>query len=295
MLVADIDFKIGWADTDISIHRSKRRDSIYMKPDDDPWLKNAHKNAELLDCENKKLLLLINPIRENLPLISKYQDFWNQAKLISALFKQLQPLARSDRDLIWKQFNDLCREVKEIQKTGYGTLKSQSQGHFDEIMKLVEQAQLPIDVPAVEIHELVECGESLKNAGDLLGKFKHEMVAQHKKSCFNHIQKIRKTHDDAWESVKPAKPRQQSKTESRVMKNLEVNYERYRKAADALENFQIGRGHIRTFLASCENPEKVARANSQLAETEARIKDIEEGIRKLEKWIVEDERMLKGE
>ena len=266
-----------------------------MKPEDDPWLKNAHKNAELLDRENKKLSLLTNPIRENLPIITKYQDFWNQAKLITALFKELKPLAQSDRDLLWKQFNDLCREVKEKQKTGYGTLESQSQGHFDEIMKLLEQAQLPIDAPALDIHGLVERGQALKNAGDMLGKFKHEMMAKHKKSCFDHIQKIRKTHDASWESVKAGKPRQQSETESRVRKNLEANYERYRKAAGALENFQIGRGHIRTFLSTYENPEKAAQATAQLAETEARIKDIEEGIRKLEKWIAEDERTLKGE
>jgi hypothetical protein len=266
-----------------------------MKPEDDPWLKNAHKNAELLDRENKKLSLLTNSIREDLPIITKYQDFWNQVKLITVLFKELKPLVQSDRDLLWKQFNALCREVKEKQKTGYGTLESLSQGHFDEIMKLVEQAQLPIDAPAPEIHELVERGQALKNAGDLLGKFKLEMIAKHKKSCFDHIQKIRKTHDAAWESVKSGKPRQQSETESRVRKNLEVNYERYRKAAGALENFQIGSGHIRTFLASCENPEKTAQATAQLAETEGRIKDIEEGIRKLEKWIAEDERTLKGE
>jgi hypothetical protein len=265
-----------------------------MKPEDDPWLKNAHKNAELLDRENKKLLLLTNPIRENLPIITKYQDFWNQAKVITSLFKELKPLAQSDRDLLWKQFNALCREVKEKQKTSYGTLESLSQGHFDEIMKLLEQAQLPTDAPAPEIHELVERGQSLKNAGDLLGKFKHEMIAKHKKSCFDHIQKIRKTHDATWESVKAGKPRQQLETESRVRKNLEANYERYRKAAGALENFQIGRRHIRTFLATCENPDKAAKAIAQLAETEARIKDIEEGIRKLDKWIAEDERVLKG-
>ncbi|MEI7856126.1 MAG: hypothetical protein WCH85_01325 [Methanomicrobiales archaeon] len=68
-----------------------------------------------------------------------------------------------------------------------------------------------------------------------------------------------------------------------------------RKAVIALENYQIGRGHIRTFLATCQIPEKVASANAQLAETEAHIRDIEEGIRKLEKWIEADERTLKGE
>jgi len=264
-----------------------------MKPEDDPWLKNAHNNAELLDREIKKLSSLTSPIRENRPVITKYQDFWNQAKRITALFKELKPLARSDRDLLWKEFNAHCGEVKEKQKTEYGTLESQSQGHVDNIMMHAEQAQLPPGALPPDIHKLVERGQALKTAGDLLGKFKHEMMAKHKKTCFDYIQKIRKTHDAAWESVKAGKIRQQSETESRVRKNLKANYERYRKAASALENFQIGRGHIRTFIASCESPEKAAQAHAQLAETEARIKDIEEGIRKLEKWIAEDERTLK--
>ncbi len=265
-----------------------------MKPDDDPWLKNAHKNAEHLAAEIEKLSSFTRPIKENRPIITKYQDFWNQAKQITALFKELKPLAQSDRDLLWKQFNALCGEVKEKQKTEYGSLESLSQGHVDEITKLMELAQIPANTPALELHDLVERGQALKNAGDLLGKYKHEMLAKHKKACFDQIQKIRKTHDTAWGSVKAGKPRQQSETESRVRKNLEANYERHRKAASALENFQIGRAHILAFLRTCEIPEKVTKAKAQLADTEARIKDIEEGIRKLNIWIAEDERILKG-
>lgn len=265
-----------------------------MKPEDDPWLKNAHKNAENLDQEIKKLSLLTTPIKENRPLITKYQDFWNQAKRITVLFKELKPLAQSDRDLLWKLFNAYCWEVKEKQKSEYGSIESLSQGHFDEIMKLVEKSKIPTGTTAPDIHELVERGQALKNAGDLLGKFKHEMIAKHKKTCFDQIQTIRKTHDAAWGSVKAGKPRQQSETESRVRQNLEANYERYRKATNALENFQIGRGHIQAFLASNENPEKIASAKAQLAETETRIKDIEDGIRKLKKWIADDEQTLKG-
>jgi hypothetical protein len=263
-----------------------------MKPDDDPWLKNAHKNAELLDREIENLVVLTSPIRESRPIITKYQDFWNKAKQITALFKELKPLAKSDRDLLWKQFNSLCRDVKEKQKAEYGALESLSERHRNEIMKLADLAQLPPGIPG--IHEMVERGQALKNAGDLLGRFKHAMIAKHKKSCFDKIQSIRKTHEAAWVSVKTETLRKQPESESRVRKNLEANYERYRKAVTALENFQIGRGHIRTFLASCEDTEKAAKAKTQLTDTEARIKDIEGGIRKLEIWIAEDERLLKG-
>jgi hypothetical protein len=264
-----------------------------MKPQDDPWLKNAHKNAEHLDREVKKLMSLTSPIRENRPVITKYQDFWNQAKQITALFKELKPLAQKDRDLLWNQFNSLCLDVKEKQKSEYGSLETLSRGHLDEILQLTELASLPKNTPAHMIHDLVERGQALKKASDLLAKFKHEMIAKHKKACFDKIQDIRKTHDAAWGAAKTeTTPRQESEMELRVRKNLEANYERYKKAANALENFQIGRGHIQTFLATSKDPAKIASAEAQLAETEARIRDIEDGIRKLEKWIAEDERLL---
>jgi hypothetical protein len=264
-----------------------------MKPEDDPWLKNAHDNAEHLDREIKNLVSLTGPIRENRPIITKYQDFWNKAKQITGLFKELKPLAKSDRDLLWKEFNGLCRDVKEKQKAEYGILESLSLKHLEEIMKIADLAQLPSGVPAPGIHELVECGQALKNAGDQLGRFKHAMIAKHKKACFDKIQSIRKTHDASWESINAVKPKQQTGTKFRARKNLELNYERQKKAAGALENFRIGRDHIRTFLATCKDPEKAAMAKIQLAETETRILDIEEGVRKLGKWIAEDEQNLK--
>ena len=264
-----------------------------MKPEDDPWLKNAHDNAEHLDREIKNLVSLTSPIRENRPIITKYQDFWNKVKQITALFSELKPLAKSDRDLLWNRFNTICREVKDKQKDEYGSLESLSQRHLDEIMKLADLAQLPPGELTRGIHELVERGQALKNAGDTLGRFKHAMIAKHKKACFDKIQNIRKTHDAAWESLKAIKPKQQTGTKFRSRMNLEANYQRYKKAAGALENFQIGRDHIRTFLATCKDPEKAAKAKIQLAETEARIKDIEEGIRKLQKWITEDEQNLR--
>lgn len=266
-----------------------------MNPKDDPYLSKAHANAEILDRKIKKLVVLAGPIRENLPVMTRYQDFWNGAKEITALFKELKPLKKSDRDLLWNRFNDLCREVKEHQKTGYGAMESLSCGHRDEILQLAEQASLPPNTQITDINDLVERGKVLKNAGDMLGKFKIEMIANHKKACFATIQRIRKTHDAAWGLVGAGKPKPRAETLIRARMNLEANYERLRKARGALENFQIGRDHIRTFLSTSRDPVKTASAKTQLAETEARITDISAGIRKLERWIAEDEQILKGQ
>jgi hypothetical protein len=263
-----------------------------LKPEDDPWLKDAHSNAESLDREIKKLHALTGPIRQDLPIVTRYQDFWNQAKRITRLFRELKPLARNDRDLLWNRFNVLCGEVRENQKAGYGTLESLSQGHLDAILRFLAEADLPPGAPAGTTHELAERGQALKNAGDHLGTFKHEMIAKHKKTCFDRLQECRKTHDAAWGLLRAEKPPRKVDHEARIRKNLEANHERRTKALNALENFQIGRGHILAFLATGTDPEKLASAKARLAETEARIGDIENGIRQLDAWIADDERRL---
>jgi hypothetical protein len=265
-----------------------------MKPNDDFWLRDAHANAEHLDREIKKLTSLTAPIRSDLPIVTKYQDFWALAKSVSTLFRELKPLAKNDRDLLWNQFNALCREVKEYQKTGYGMLENLSQEHSDEIRKQVDLARLPEGVPAPGVPALIERGQALKNAADLLAKFKHEMIAKHKKISFERIQEVRRTHDAAWGTVTTEKPPQKMAFELRVRKNLAANYELYRKAASALENFQIGAAQLRSIIDSCGSTDEAARATVRLVATQARIRDIAEGMRKLETWIEKDERTLGG-
>jgi protein subunit release factor A len=121
------------------------------------------------------------------------------------------------------------------------------------------------------------------------------MLAKHKKTCFDRIQATRTVHDALWDTLNAGKAHPKAENVNRVQKNLEVNYERYRKAATALENFQLTAAHIRRFLATCDDPEKRARATAQLADVERRINDIKEGIQKFEKWIEDDERILKEE
>lgn len=264
-----------------------------MKPEDDPWLEHAHKNAEHLAGEIEKLAALASPIRQNLPIITKYQDFWNAAKQITGLFKNLKPLARDDRELLWNRFNTLCREVKESQKPEYGKLEAVSLGHFDEIMKQVERAGFPAGALPRDIHDLVEHGQALKTAGDLLGRYKQEMLARHKKTCFDRIQTTRTALDAMWDRSNAGKPRPEAGNISRVQKNLELNYERYRKASTALENFQSSAAYIRRFLADCDDQERRARATAELAETERRINEIKDAIQTFGKWIEKDERALK--
>jgi len=261
----------------------------------DPWKQRACENAEGLEKEIARLSLLTGPIREELPLITKYQDFWNQARCITTQFKQVKPLAKEDRDRLWKQFSDLCGEVKTKQGLEYGTLQKLSQGHYDEIMALLEWAVLPEDAPVNDIGKLVEYGHTLRVAGELLGRYKQEMIAKHKKKCFERIQAIRKVHNAAWDSFNEGKDREEMGTRSRLRENLENNYERCRKAAVALEDFKGIADELQSKIATAWNEEWRADAIARLTATQRRIRDIEDGIHKLETWIEEDTRTLRGE
>ena len=101
-------------------------------------------------------------------------------------------------------------------------------------MKHVELAQFPAGAPPRNIYALVERGQELKTASDLLGKYKHEMLAKHKKTCFDRIQTTRTVHDALWDTLNAGKPHPKAENVNRVQKNLDINYERYRKAATAL-------------------------------------------------------------
>ena len=237
--------------------------------------------------------MLSDPIRANLPIITKFQDFWNQAKQITTLFKELKPLARDDRELLWKRFNELCAEVKVKQQSEYGTLESLSKGHYDEIIEAGRASCSARKVPHLLIYG--NCS-TVGRLSKRPGIFSENTNTR----CWPNTKKPRLIGSRGFGESTMQRGRMstrksrgcQAESEAGIKKNLEANRERYRKAAGALENFQIGAANLRAFIDSCREPEKVAKANAQLAETQARIKDIAEGMHKLEKWIEEDERAL---
>jgi len=272
-----------------------REEQVYfMNPSEDPWQKKACENAERLEKEIGHLLELIVPIREKRPLITKYQDFWNHARQIFDLFRTLKPITQEDRDRLWKQFSDFCAEVKESQRSEYGTLESLSKGHYDELMEHADAASIPPGKEFPDLEKLMERGYSLKITADLLGKYKHEMIAHHKKRCFQHIQQRRKALDTAWEMFASEKIRHDTGRVSTLRKNIEKNYERYRKASGARDHFQNIVDELRGKISTVWNEEWRADAIRRVVETERRIHEIDEGKRRLELWIAEDERTLRG-
>ena len=207
------------------------------------------------------------------------------------MFKTLKPLLRKDRERLWDKYSSICEETKRKQHSEHENRKIKSEEHFNYIIKEVERARpcslfgfLPPNV-----QEMKELGRVLRNAGSMLSKYKEEMFGEHKQECFERIQEIRHIHDAWWEELKRHRSKKQEEFQQRVRANLEKNYERHRKASDALHRMRNHAENLRDKISSAWNDEFRDRAYGWLSETEDKIIDIEDSIQRIEGWIHEDE------
>jgi len=223
------------------------------------------------------------------------QRFWAHVRHISEMFKSLKPLLRDDRARLWARFSCLCEEAKERQQKEREALRTVSLSHRDAILIEAEFARpatiFGFDPPDAD--ELKRLGACLHNAGDMLSKCKHEMLGEHKQECFDRIQEIRGLHDIWWEHLRNSRSGKHEDTQQRIRTNLEENYERHRKASDALSRLRNHAEELREQITSAWSDDFRERAETWLSETEDKIRDIEQFLEKVEGWIREGEGKLR--
>ncbi len=225
----------------------------------------------------------------------QYKDFWAHARQISHMFKTLKPLRREDRERLWNKFNSICEETKRKQQSEYENRKYKSERHRNDIISEAERAR-PCSLFGFfppDVQEMKALGLVLRNASSMLSKYKSEMFGEHKQECFERIQEIRRVHDAWWEELKRHRSRRQEEFQQRVRANLERNYERHRKASDALRRLRNHADDLRHKISTAWNDDFRNRAYGWLSETEDKIRDIEDSLRQIEEWIREDEEKLR--
>jgi len=225
----------------------------------------------------------------------QYKDFWVHARQISEMFKTLKPLRKEDRERLWEKFNSVCEEVKRKQRSENDDRKFKSNQHRKDIISEAERARpcslFGFDPP--DVQEMKALGGVLKSASLMLSKYKDEMFGEHKHECFERIQEIRHIHDLWWQEHNRHRSKRQEEFQERVKSNLEKNYERHRKATDALHRMRNHADDLRDKISSAWNDDFRDRANVWLSEAEDKIRDIEDSIQQIEDWIKEDEAKLK--
>ena len=225
----------------------------------------------------------------------QYKEFWQHAREISNLFKTLKPLKKEDRQALWERFSSVCEETKYQQKSEHEERKRKSSQHRDYIIREAESARphtlLGFAPPDVE--DMKALGNVLKRASSMLSENKKEMFGEHKQECYERIKEIRHIHDLWWDDLKKHRSEKHKNFQERVRANLEKNYERLRKATDALQRQRSHADKLRDDIDSAWNDDFRDRAYGWLSETEDKIRDIEQSIENIEDWIREDEEKLR--
>lgn len=146
-----------------------------------------------------------------------------------------------------------------------------------------------------------EKGRHLREAGQLLSRYKHEMTREHKDEVFERIKDIREQHDIFWgryrehqEEKQRQYERKRDNARERIEANLEKNQEQLRKAEDALERQKQHRLDLEEQISSAWSDDFRDRAEGWLDETNDKISDIESSIERIEGWIEEGRDRLRN-
>lgn len=106
------------------------------------------KNADIISHELNKLEKSYQ-LKETID----FQNFWNQTKQITLLFKTLKPLAYEQREALWGRFNGICEEVKDLQRENKDKHSILSSGKkaiiiesISEIISQIKQASTSSDL-----------------------------------------------------------------------------------------------------------------------------------------------------
>jgi len=223
-------------------------------------------------------------------------DKWRKAAEIQDAFNsKVRYPTKDQQEEAWKRFNELRSELAERSKAQQDQNKQQSNWHRSQILQKVESAKPDqfFGFSLIDINQMKALGEVLNEAASLLTENKSEMIGEHKQECFEAIREMRKEHDIWWSKLREEKNQHHADFESRTRNNLEQNYERLRKAKDALERFRGQADELRSDIANAWSDEWRERREGWLAELEDRIEDVEASIERIEKWIGEDEEKLR--
>ena len=224
-----------------------------------------------------------------------WKDIWAKAAEIQTGFKGMRYPTKAQRDEAWERFNSLRNEASRRNQDESNNRRWKSESHRSAILRQIESARprTLFGFAPPDIEDMKALGHVLREAGQILSKYKGEMLGEHKQECFEAIQDMRQVHDAWWAELKGNSSRRHDDFQSRVRNNLENNYERHRKATDALERHRARADELRSQIASAWNNDWASKAEGWLSELEDKIADIERSIEQIEEWIREDEDKLR--
>jgi hypothetical protein len=219
---------------------------------------------------------------------------------------------KAERDQAWQKFFNLRENLYRIKREAS---EAKSNEHYREINGYLKDADywysmdklfdvFTFDLMKTSKEGMKWKGQQLREAGNLLTKYKHEMTSEHKAEIHERIVSIRKEHDCFWERYRDYQNERQKiyeekkkaweegqtrreNAKERIQANVEKNKESLRKAEDALERQKQHRSKLQDDISSAYSDGFRERAEGWLDECNDKISDIESSIDRIETWIQE--------
>lgn len=226
--------------------------------------------------------------------ITDYKEFWDTAREIREDLKSACFFKEQKTDL-WDRYNEAHNRARESRQRSDESFKYKSQKHKEAIMNKAGLAE-PISVFGFmpeDAESMKRCGQILKEAGQMLSEWKHEMRREDKQEAFEYINEVREKVDAWWAEYKGNRAARQNIFVSNRRENLKNNYEHLRKAQDALTRKEAHRDELLSKIANARTESHRETVEGWLEDEESRISDIKEYIERVERWIEEDEAKLR--
>lgn len=242
---------------------------------------------------------------------SDWKTFWAKAGQTQQGFNSgVRYPTKQLRDEAWERFNKVRSLASQRASEEQDHLRDVSESCRNEILSEAESARHSPWIDAVwdkitfstdktTVENMKALGRTLASARRMLSEYKDKMFGEHKRECYEKIAEIQQTHDEWWERYKEAREREREAWEQRrnerrerIRANIEKNRERLAKATDALERQRERAAELRSKIAETRSDKWSQIFEDWLSETERKIDDIEESVRRLEAWIEEDGRKL---
>lgn len=275
------------------------------------------------DDLNSKISKLDSKISASQSIFGNYLPHqWNEVfdliKEIQEDFKKnIRYPTKAERDEAWQKFFDLRNDAYRIRREQQ---EEKSQRHYNEIEGYLRDAywngledeigdMFTFGLMRTTKEDMKWKGQKLREAGNLLTKYKHEMIRDHKAEIHERIVLIRENHDVFWNRYKDYQQKKQQiyeqkkqaweegqvrrqNAKERIEANIEKNEESLRKAENALDRQKQHRSKLEDDISSAYSDSFRERAEGWLDECNDKISDIEDSIEKLESWIQEGRERL---
>lgn len=269
-----------------------------MSSPQDDWRAAGGENA-------KRLEHAIDGMRSDLAS-HRFPDFWRHVKDVSALFKELKPLAREDRERLWSAFGSLCEQAKsqqgQTQQRRENTSRQKRELVESKLSEAYYQAKGSKSSADVKIADqlLAEAlswmkpGWSQVSVGDDLFHLSDgRMTNSDHDACWERWKEIKETIKWKRQEFHEEWQRKQDAWRASMQEARSRTIDRIDKARSVIRRLEDQIDHCHDLKGGAKSWDFESKVQGWIDEKRDKIRDIEESIRRDEDRITDIDRKLR--